>query len=474
MSQPRRGIFLDGQFQDVGTARVIRDPLDGAEVAVVRFGGPEVVERAVAGAARAAGDMAALPRHRRVDILRHMRRLIARRADELTEAIRAEAGKPVRFARIEVDRCLDTFADAAECARREDAELLPLDGFAPGEGRLGLVRRIPVGPVAAITPFNFPLNLVAHKVAPAIAAGCPCVLKPASQTPSPALILGEIAAEAGLPEGGLSVVPCDRAAADALTEDERIRLVTFTGSPEVGWGIKARAGSKRVVLELGGNAAAIVEADADLDAAVARIAIGAYYYAGQSCISVQRITVARAVYDDVKGRLIRAVKEVPYGDTRDPDTVSGPVITPADAERIDGWIDSACDFGAGRLAGGQRDGNVIRPCLLEDAPEDSFVMSREAFGPVAVLTHHDSFDEALRFVNASRFGLQAGLFTSDVRKLTRAHAALEVGAVIHDDTPAYRVDHMPYGGVKQSGFGREGARYAIADMTEPRMLVLRS
>ena len=468
------GIFVDGQFQETGDEYVIRDPFDGGEVARIARGGPEHVDRAIACAVEAAPAMAALPGHRKSAILAAMRDGIAARAGELAEAIRREAGKPIRFARIEVERCLDTFADASEVARHENGRLLNLDAFAPGEGRMGLVRRVPLGPISAITPFNFPLNLVAHKVAPAIAAGCPVVLKPASQTPTPSLILGELAAEAGLPAGGLSVVPCSRSGAGAFTTDDRLKLMTFTGSPEVGWALKAQAGHKKVVLELGGNAAAIVEPDADLGAAAAALAMGAFYYAGQSCISVQRVFVHASVAGEFRDRLVAAAEAVPYGATDADDCVSGPVIDEANAARVAAWIDEARDRGARRLTGGERDGNVIRPCLLEDTPADTDVVAREAFGPVASLYGYGTFDEALARVGDSRFGLQAGIFTSDVRKLTRALDRLEVGAVIHDDSPAYRVDHMPYGGVKESGLGREGARYAVEDMTEPRMLVLRT
>ncbi|MDP7112481.1 MAG: aldehyde dehydrogenase family protein [Myxococcota bacterium] len=470
----RFGIFVRGEFQHTGDSYEIRDPFDGEVVARVERGGPEVVEGAIGDACGVAAEMAALPGYRKSAILARMRDGLAARMDELTEVIRAEAGKPVRFARIEVERCLDTFADASEVARHEGGELLNLDAFPPGAGRVGMVRRVPVGPVSAITPFNFPLNLVAHKVAPAIAAGCPVVLKPASQTPSAALILGELAAEAGLPPGGLSVIPCSRAGAGAFTTDDRLRLLTFTGSPEVGWALKALAGRKKVVLELGGNAAAIVEPDADLDAAAAKLAGGAYYYAGQSCISVQRIFVHRAVADAFRDRLVAAVENVPFGATADEGCVSGPVIDGSNAERIEAWIGEARQRGGRLLTGGDRTGNVIRPCLLEDTPGDCAVVAREAFGPVANLYSHDHFDGALARVNDSRFGLQAGVFTSDVRKLTQALATLEVGAVVHDDSPAYRVDHMPYGGVKESGIGREGARYAVEDMTEPRMLVLQT
>jgi acyl-CoA reductase-like NAD-dependent aldehyde dehydrogenase len=470
----RSGIFIRGGFRDTGEVYEVRDPFDGEVVAEVGRGGPEVVDGAIADAERVAPEMAALPGYRKSEILAAMRAGIVARMDELTEVIRQEAGKPVRFARIEVERCLDTFSDASEVARHVDGELLNLDAFPPGAGRVGMVRRVPVGPVSAITPFNFPLNLVAHKVAPAIAAGCPVVLKPASQTPSAALILGELAAEAGLPTGGLSVVPCTRAGAGAFTTDERLRLLTFTGSPEVGWALKAQAGRKKVVLELGGNAAAIVEPDTDLDVAAAKLAVGAYYYAGQSCISVQRIFVHREVADAFRERLVAAVEAVPFGATADEGCVSGPLIDEANADRVEAWIGEAGDRGARVLTGGDRVGNVLRPCLLEDTPRDCRVVAREAFGPVTTLYSYGDFGEALDRVNDSRFGLQAGVFTSDVRKLTRALATLEVGAVIHDDSPAYRVDHMPYGGVKESGIGREGARYAVEDMTEPRMLVLQT
>lgn len=468
----RRGFFIDGEFDDSGQWRTIAAPYNGAAVAQVGVADPTDVDRAIAAAVRAAPALAGLPGHRRSEILVRMRAAIEARLDEFAAVIRDEAGKPIRFARIEAERALDTFADAAEVGRHRDGELLDLDAFAPGAGRLGIVRRVPIGPVSAITPFNFPLNLVAHKVAPAIAAGCPVVLKPASQTPTSALMLAEIAAEAGLPAGGLNVVPCARTGAGLFTTDERLKLLTFTGSPEVGWALKASAGRKKVVLELGGNAAAIVEPDADLDLAAHKLATGAYYYAGQSCISVQRVTVHRDIADTFRDHLVAAVEAVPFGDPTLDATVSGPLITPGDADRVTSWIDAACASGARKLTGGERVGSVIRPCLLENAPTGADIVTREVFGPVAVLHTHGSFDEALAHVNDSRFGLQAGVFTSDIHKLTRALDTLEVGAVIHDDTPAFRVDHMPYGGVKESGFGREGARYAVEDMTEPRMLVL--
>ncbi len=468
------GIFLEGQFQHTDDTLQVRSPFDGRVVSRVSRGGPAEVERAIADAARVAPDMAALPAYQRAEILLRMRQLLVTNLDRVVAAISEEAGKPLTFARIEAERCGDTFSDAANVARHEDGELINLDAYAPGEGRMGILRRIPVGPVSAISPFNFPLNLAAHKVAPGIAAGCPVVLKPASQTPSAALMLAEFAAEAGLPAGGLSVIPCSREGAGAFTTDERFRLLTFTGSPEVGWALKARAGMKKVVLELGGNAAAVVEPDADLDLAAAKLSLGAYYYAGQSCISVQRILVHRDVADTFRAKFLAAVEKVPFGDPADAAVVSGPVISEGDATRLQSWIGDAVAGGAKQLFGGERDGNMIRPCVLEDAPLDADIVTREAFGPVAVISTYGSYDEALAQVNASRFGLQAGIFTSDVGKLTKALATLEVGGIIHNDSPAYRVDHMPYGGVKESGLGREGARYAVEDMTEPRMLVLQT
>jgi acyl-CoA reductase-like NAD-dependent aldehyde dehydrogenase len=474
MDQRQLGIFLEGRYQETPQQYAVHSPYDGRVVSEISRGGPAEVERAIADSVRAAPEMAALPAFRRAEILERMRALIVENFDAVVAAIEEESGKPVRFARIEAERALDTFSDAAAVARREPGELLNLDAYPPGEGRMGIIRRVPVGPVSAISPFNFPLNLVAHKVAPGIAAGCPVVLKPASQTPSAALLLAWFAAEAGLPAGGLSVIPCSREGAAAFTDDDRLKLLTFTGSPEVGWALKARAGRKKVVLELGGNAAAVVEPDADLELAASKLALGAYYYAGQSCISVQRVMVHRDVAARFRDLLVAAVEATPYGDPASEATISGPVIDASNAARVTDWIDEACHRGARKLTGGTREDNIVSPCLLEDAPSDSHVVSQEVFGPVAVLSTHDTFDQALDQVNASRFGLQASVFTSDVRKLTRALSTLEVGAIVHNDSPAYRVDHMPYGGVKESGLGREGAKYTVEDMTEPRMLILQS
>ena len=452
----------------------IRSPHDGSVVSRVGRGGPQELEAAAAAAVRAAPELAAMPPHQRAAILERARDAVAARRQELAEAIRDEAGKPISLALVEADRCADTLAEAAAVARHPEVEAVDLGGFRSGEGRLALVRRVPVGPVLAITPFNFPLNLVAHKLGPAVAAGCPVVLKPASQTPSPALLLGEILLEAGLPPGALSVVPSRAADAEPLVEDHRFALVTFTGSMDVGWRIKRLAWRRRVALELGGNAAVVVEPDAgDPEAIARRIAGAAYGYAGQSCISVQRILVQETVYPQMRDALVAATEAIRTGDPADPEVVCGPLIDAANADRIASWIAGAVAAGGRLLAGGRREGNVVAPTLLEEVPPDQPVVAEEVFGPVAVLDAYEDLEQALLMVNDSRYGLQAGIFTSDLGAVQRAWEVLEVGGIVHGDVPTWRTDPMPYGGVKASGVGREGPRWAYREMTEERMLVLR-
>jgi acyl-CoA reductase-like NAD-dependent aldehyde dehydrogenase len=335
-------------------------------------------------------------------------------------------------------------------------------------------KRVPIGPCSFIAPFNFPLNLAAHKVAPALAVGCPFVLKPASLTPIGALMIGEVLAETDLPRGAFSVLPTPRAGAELFTTDERFKLLSFTGSPAVGWDLKARAGKKKVVLELGGNAAVIVEPDADLEDAGERITFGAFYQSGQSCIGVQRILIHDEIYDALRDRLVASASALRSGDPRDPETTIGPMISEKEAARLDGWIQQATGAGAKLLCGGVRDGAMLEATLLEDVAPDQPVVCDEAFGPVAVLSRYRDFDAALAAVNDSAFGLQAGVFTRDLYKAQRAWDVLEVGGVVVGDVPSWRVDHMPYGGVKDSGLGREGIRFAIEDMTEIRMLVVRT
>ncbi len=413
----------------------------------------------------------------RAAILDRALALVTARSGELARSIAREAGKPIRDARREAERCAFTLTAARDEARRIGGEVLSLDAFPPGRGHLGLTRRFPLGPALGISPWNFPLNLVAHKIAPALAAGCSILVKPASATPLTALRLGAIFDEAGAPPGAVTVVPCRREIGDRLVADERFRLLSFTGSPEVGWGMKARAGRKRVVLELGGNAAAIVHEDADLDDAVARLVPAAFGYAGQSCISVQRVFVHRKVYARVADALCDGARALRVGDPLDEATDVGPVIDEAAALRLEAWIAQATAAGARVLCGGERcpggRGTLLSPTLLADVPPGLPVACREVFGPIAVLAPYDDFHEALARVNDSPYGLQAGVFTRDLGRALEAFERLEVGGVLVNQVPTWRIDHMPYGGVKASGLGREGPHYAIDDYTEPRLLVLR-
>jgi acyl-CoA reductase-like NAD-dependent aldehyde dehydrogenase len=344
---------------------------------------------------------------------------------------------------------------------------------ARAEGYRGLYKRVPIGVVSLISPFNFPLNLAAHKVAPAIAAGCPFVLKPASRTPIGALIIGEVLAETDLPVGAFSILPCARDGADLFTTDERFKLLSFTGSPGVGWDLKARAGKKKVVLELGGNAGCIVAADADPGKVVPRLVFGAYYQSGQSCISVQRILIHASRYAEYRDKLTAAVKALKHGDPRSEDTFIGPMIAESEARRLESWIGEAVDGGATLLCGGSREGAMLQAALLENVPEGCALSAEEAFGPVAIIAPYTDYDAALETINNSKFGLQAGVFTNDIHDAMKAWDRLDVGGVVIGDVPSWRVDHMPYGGVKDSGLGREGVRYAIEDMTELRLLVIR-
>jgi acyl-CoA reductase-like NAD-dependent aldehyde dehydrogenase len=412
--------------------------------------------------------------YERQAVLEHCIKRFTERQDELAEALCIEAGKPINDAKGEVRRLIDTFKIAAEETPRMLGETLPLDISPRAKGYRGMTQRVPIGPCAFISPFNFPLNLAAHKVAPAIAAGCPFVLKPASMTPIGALVIGEILAETNLPKGAFSILPCRRDSADLLTEDERLKLLSFTGSPDVGWKLKARAGKKPVILELGGNAACVVDNDWDLDDAVARVIIGAFYQSGQSCIGVQRLFVHSDVYEAFKEKLLVKTNALKSGDPKDPETFIGPMISEGEATRLHGWITDAQERGATLLCGGERDGNMLQATLMENVPHDCELSAEEAFGPVAILEPFDDYDAVLKRVNDSRFGLQAGIFTRDIYKAQQAWDELEVGGVVIGDVPSWRVDHMPYGGVKDSGLGREGIRWAMEDMTELRLMVVRT
>ena len=433
----------------------------------------DVVDQAIAAAVQAREAMAAMPAHRRRDVLKQCVQRFREREEELVEVLIVEGGKIITDARGEVGRLIETFEIAAEEATRIGGEVMPMDIAERSEKFWGMWKRVPVGPVSFITPFNFPYNLVAHKIAPAIAAGCPFVLKPAEKTPVGALLIGEVLAECDLPAGAFSILPVHRDQAQRFTEDDRLKLLSFTGSDKVGWMLKSKAGKKPVVMELGGNAACLVDADADIDHAVDRLVFGAYYQSGQSCISVQRVQVHEQIYDKLKDRLIEKIDQLKKGDPRDPDTFIGPMISEDDAKRVVEWIQEAVDKGASCLIGGQRDGVIVTPALLEGVQRDCRVYDEEVFGPVMVLEPFSDFDAALDVINDSRYGLQAGLFIRDIGKIYDAWNRLEVGGVVINDVPAFRVDHMPYGGVKDSGLGREGIRFAIEDMTEIRLLAIR-
>jgi glyceraldehyde-3-phosphate dehydrogenase (NADP+) len=464
---------IGGQAAD-GQRTEIRSPYDGRVVGSVGFADAGQVAAAIAATCEAAPAMAALPRHSRIAILHDMAHALLRRKLEIAQVIRDEAGKPIRYAEGEAARAAMTFSAAAEACKAMGGEHVTVDATEAGEGRHGVLRRFPVGPVTGISPFNFPLNLTAHKLAPAIAAGCPMVLKPASQTPMSALLLGQIAREAGLPEGALNVVPASRAAADQLVQDDQLKLLTFTGSAEVGWDMKRRAGRKKVVLELGGNAAAIVGPDADLDQVVPRLVLGAFAYAGQICISVQRIFVLEPLAGEFIARFVEATEvQAKVGDPADPEVMVGPMIDSGNLERTVAWIEEAREAGAQVLCGGELRGSCVSPAVITGADPALKVCCEEAFAPLVVIEPVLDWQQAIERTNDSRFGLQCAVFTNDLKALWQCFEGIEVGGVIHNDSSLFRVDHMPYGGVKDSGLGREGPRYAMEEMTEPRLLVLR-
>ncbi len=452
------------------------NPHTGAVVGAVFVPTPAQVEAAVAAAHDSAEAAQRLTLAQRADALAHVSRRITERAEEIATLITAENGKPITWARVEATRAASVFRWAAEETRRWNGDVQRLDTEAASAGRMALVRRVPKGAILGIAPFNFPLNLVAHKVAPAIAVGAPILVKPAPATPLSALLLGELLAETDLPEGMWSVLPVPNDAMPDLVADPRLPIISFTGSAPVGYAIQASVPRKHVVLELGGNAAAVVLADyssdADLEWASSRIATFANYQAGQSCISVQRVLVDRSLYDTLVPMVVEKVQALPTGDPTDDATVVGPLVDENAARRVEQWIDEAVTAGAIVLTGGQRDGAHVAPAVLVDVPADAKVACEEVFGPVVILSPVDGVDDAVATVNASRFGLQAGVFTHDLQTAFRLHRDLHVGGVVIGDVPSFRADQMPYGGVKESGVGREGVRYAMEDFTEERVLVL--
>jgi acyl-CoA reductase-like NAD-dependent aldehyde dehydrogenase len=471
--RPVYPLYLANEAQQPNTDLAVTDKYSGEVATRVALADAKTIDAGIAAAVEATEPMARMAAYERQDVLAHCVKRFQERYDELAYALCIEAGKPIRDSRGEVGRLIDTFRIAAEESVRITGEIQPLDISARAKGYQGMWKRVPIGPCSFISPFNFPLNLAAHKIAPALAVGCPFVMKPASRTPLGAIIIGEVLAETNLPKGAFSILPASRDGADLFTTDERLKLLSFTGSPEVGWDLKARAGKKKVVLELGGNAAVIIDADADLGDAVERTIFGAFYQSGQSCIGVQRIIIHEAIYDEFRQRLVAKAKTLIAGDPRKEETFVGPMIDVKEAARLDTWIQEATGKGAKLLCGGKRDGAMLEATLLEGVDRNTKLYREEAFGPVAILSKFSDFEAALDEVNDSKFGLQAGIFTRDLYKMLRAWDRLDVGGVVIGDVPSYRVDNMPYGGVKDSGLGREGIRFAIEDMTEIRNLVIR-
>ena len=471
--KPVYPLYLNNKAAQPNADLAVTDKFTGEIAFRVAQADAATIDAGIAGAVRAAEPMARLAAYERQAVLQHCVDRFKSRFAELAYALCVEAGKPIRDAEGEVVRLIDTFRIAAEESVRMTGEVQPLDISARARGYQGMWRRVPIGPCSFISPFNFPLNLAAHKIAPAIAVGCPFVMKPASRTPLGAIIMGEILAETDLPEGAFSILPAHREGADLFTEDERLKLLSFTGSPVVGWELKAKAGKKKVVLELGGNAAVIVDHDADLDDALERIIFGAFYQSGQSCIGVQRIIIHADIYDKFRDMLVAKTATLIAGDPKERATFIGPMISEGEARRLDGWIQEAVAGGARLLCGGKRTGAMLEATLLENVDRSSAAYREEAFGPLALLSKFTDFKAALAEVNDSKFGLQAGIFTRDLFKTLDAWDQLDVGGIVINDVPSYRVDNMPYGGVKDSGLGREGIRFAMEDMTEIRNLVIR-
>jgi len=471
--KPSYPLYVANVAETPNTDLAVTDKFTGEVVTRVAMADAATIDRGIAAAVQAAEPMARMAAYERQAVLMHCVKRFTERFDELALSLCIEAGKPIKDAKGEVTRLIDTFRIAAEESVRITGEIQPLDISARAKGYVGMWKRVPIGPCSFISPFNFPLNLAAHKIAPALAVGCPFVMKPASRTPLGALIIGEVLAETDLPKGAFSILPATRDGADLFTTDERLKLLSFTGSPGVGWALKAKAGKKKVVLELGGNAAVIVDKDADLKDAAERIIFGAFYQSGQSCIGVQRILIHDAVYDALKDDLVTRTKALVSGDPKQETTFIGPMIDEGEAERLDGWIQEAVAAGATLLCGGGRKGAMLEATLLEGVGREATVYAEEAFGPVAILSRFSDFSAALDEVNDSKFGLQAGVFTRDFPQILDAWDRLEVGGIVIGDVPSYRVDNMPYGGVKDSGLGREGVKFAMEDMTEIRNLVIR-
>ena len=465
-------LYIDGELITSEKVLHVNNPFDQTVVGSTFFGSAADLDRATLAAERAFPAFSRAPVFDRVEILKALGQQLKTRRTEVIEVIVKEAGKPVGDATVEVDRGIFTIETAAEEAKRIQGEVIPLDLLPSSKDRMGIVRRFPIGPIAGISPFNFPLNLALHKVAPAIASGNTIVLKPPTLAPLTMLLVAQMAHDIGLPAGVLNVLPMDRQTGNAMVEDPRFKMLSFTGSPDVGWDMKARAGMKKVVLELGGNAGVLIDDDADLEFAISRIRSGGFGYAGQTCISVQRIFVMEGVYEQVRDGIVAAALTLKAGDPSDPTTELGPMIDDKAANRTQSWVSEAVSQGATLLTGGKADGLFFEPTVIENAPPESLVCSREAFAPLVVLQAVQTFSDGIRRLNDTAYGLQAGIFTNRLEHALAAHERVEAGAVVINDVPSYRIDHMPYGGVKASGLGREGIRYTIEDMTEPRLMVI--
>lgn len=465
-------LLINGKWEESKNKREIKSPYDQSAVGVVHFAEKSQVEEAVTTADKAFEKTKKLSSFERSKVLEKISSEIERRKEELARSITLQGGKTINSSRVEVERAVNTFKIASEEAKRIEGEIIPLDLSLQTGDRWGFVRRFPIGVISGISPFNFPLNLVVHKVAPALASGNTIVLRPSSQVPITSILLGEIINETGYPAGGINIVPSGYKAAEILLTDDRVKKVTFTGSPTVGWELKKKAYQKKVTLELGGNAALVVEPDANLDFALPRTILGAFSYSGQICISIQRIFLHEKIYDRFIADFVERTKKLKMGDPLKEDTDIGPMINEQAARQTEEWIEEAVEKGARIVCGGRRDGVMFEPTVLENVKPELRISWLEAFAPVVVFYPYRDFDEALKSVNYSIYGLQAGVFTNDINKAFKAFEVLDVGGVIINDIPTFRIDHMPYGGVKQSGFGREGIKYAIEEMTELKLMAL--
>ncbi|MDE3058995.1 MAG: aldehyde dehydrogenase family protein [Bacteroidota bacterium] len=467
--------LVGGEWRESGEKMYIANPFNGTAVGLLSLAQEEDADEAIRNSAEIFSTLKNLSSYERSKILSAISDDLERRRDEFAEMIANESGKPIRFAKGEVDRAVSTFHIASEEATRIEGEVISLDvspAFGGMKNRKGITTRFPIGPIVCITPFNFPLNLIAHKIAPAIACGNPFIVKPPPQAPLTSLLLGETLLKSGLPKQAVNIVPCSNDVAEKLATDDRVKMLSFTGSARVGWTLKQKAGKKKILLELGGNAAVIVDRNADLDYAVERCVTGSFAQAGQVCIKVQRMYVHKSVFKQFEMKFLEAAAAVKVGNPLEEDTIVGPMISLAEAERVESWVKEAVSDGATLLWGGKRRGSMIEPTVLGSVNPEMKVCREEIFGPVTTLHNVDSVEDAVEEVNDSRYGLQAGIFSADMKAIFYAYKNLEVGGVIVNDYPTFRVDNMPYGGVKDSGFGREGIKYAIEEMTEPRLLAI--